>query len=252
MANTNVILTPGVLPQGYCFTSLQQYYTDIINITLAQLPGVFTTFNFGPNLPDPADQDKPWIRTNVDGSLDRVYTFSGLWLSPHAVPPSSQERRMWGGTEESLWAYDGGDGTDPTSSPPTETSGAMWKVDHDFDFRFPVGPGTNGSSYNSEAATILNLGDTGGEQKHYLLGGEQGVLYMAAFITTCPSEGGGVYPIAVFSLNNVSLTGSVGTAGTTVTGEAPMATAVTAHENMPPYKAIFFIRRTARKYYTVA
>src|SRR6185503_15587642 len=95
-SNAQVVFTPGTLLPGYCFTTWQQLYLDMIAQLTGYLPGNFSTFNYGNTTPPVDDQDKPWIRTNVDGSLDRLYVFfSGVWASPHPSPKEGQERRMW-------------------------------------------------------------------------------------------------------------------------------------------------------------
>ena len=98
----------------------------------------------------PATATPPvWLQTTLDansanpgffGEMLRWYIFDGVnWLSPHPVPPNSPEIRLWNGTQQALWAYDGGDGANPVSIPPTANTGAMWVVEHAFDFRFQIG-----------------------------------------------------------------------------------------------------------------
>jgi len=260
MANTNVVLTAGTLPQGYCFTTLQQYYNDIMALTLAQIPGTYSLFNYGPNIPDPADQDKPWIRTLTDGSLDRLYTFNGVWCSPHPAPFSSSERRMWVGSEADLWAYDGGDGDDPATSPPTDTTGAMWIVDTDFAFRMPLGAGTCGTAFDGNPATTVAVTDTGGVERHALSEAELPEhTHVLANSTTNINHtliGAGEYLAAyglgqgvdedygyTFSKSLADAVPDVGKVAETGDGES--------HPNMPPYYTVHFIKRSARKYYTV-
>lgn len=138
-SNAIVTLVAGQLPQGFCFQTPQQYYEAIIAATSAFLPGNFSTFNFGNTVPDPGDQDKPWLRLDVNGDIDRWYVFVGQWRAPNPIPPSSLERRIFRGSGVDIWSYDGGDGTDPGVNPPTDTTGAMWQRDLTFNERFPLG-----------------------------------------------------------------------------------------------------------------
>lgn len=241
---TPVYFTPGTLPEDYCFTTPQQFYNDIINNLIGEIPGNYNSFNFGNDVPDPADQDKPWIRTDGYGNFDRVYTYNGAWVSPHPVPASADERRIWVGTENSAWAYDGGDGTDPGTNPPTDTTGAMWEVDHDFDFRFPVGVGTNTVSYDGDAATTITLGEEGGEERVDVL------LENLPTDLTIPRQqipvgsGDGDY-----LAHDDSDEEDIGVNRDAADDDVPG----TGHSlaNMPPFLGVYFIKRTARQYYTV-
>src|SRR6266852_4970670 len=119
-----VTFTEARLPSDYCFHDLQSYADDIIN----RLTGSVSVNGvvIGPNLPAVTDQDKLWIKTDNAGNPIGQFIFNGRWIWPHETPASGQERRIWVGQESDLWAYDGGDGTDPTAIPPTAVSGAMW------------------------------------------------------------------------------------------------------------------------------
>lgn len=189
-----------------------------------------------------------WLQTTLDatstnpyyyGDLIRMFIWNGsAWVSPNPVPPGSSERRIWVGTENDLWAYDGGSGTDPAVDPPTLTSGAMWVKDTTFDFRFPVGVGTNTTIYAPNPATSIGLLDTGGEEKHVLLTAELAKHYHAlqnALGTT-----------------GVIISGTV--AGGSFLGEYVFYGTAYAgnddpHNNMPPYVGVYFAKRSARKYY---
>jgi microcystin-dependent protein len=76
MAIVNIQLV-GPLPT--CYPSAPQVFAqDIVDALSAtvDLDGV----NFGNTTPTADQQDRPWVRTNVDGSLDALYTFfAGGW-----------------------------------------------------------------------------------------------------------------------------------------------------------------------------
>lgn len=231
-----VTLTPGSLPAGYCFTSLQQYFNDIINNTSATLPGTLTLFNFGPNIPDPADQDKPWIRTNVDGSFDRLYTFFGVWLSPHPTPYGGNERRLWVGTEAQLWAYDGGDGTDPATA--TDTTGSMWDIDGNFDLRFPYGADARTGSAGTVAPAAT--------------GGAASATGLAAHTHSFPVyDDGGAIPDMVAGTVAIPMSQTRGDRTVHTLATSSAGSGAGTIDTIPPYEGVYFIKRSARKYYTV-
>jgi len=258
-SNAQIILTPGMLPQGYCWTTPQQFNEDIFEIAQGILPGNFNTFNYGPNKPAPEDQDKPWIRTDNFGNFDRLYTFNGLWVSPNSDPPSTQERRIWVGSEASVWSFDGGDGSDPTATPPTDTTGAMWQVDHAFDFRIPMGAGTNPIAYTPNPATTLTIGQTLGEEKHLTSVNELPAhKHLSPMIVSTGSagdlneawedlQGSEAYPT---TQHCVQVTGSTFSTLVHPYTKNNTTTAVAASV-LNPVVGVFIIRRSNRIYYTV-
>lgn len=232
-----VTLTAGQLPQGFCFQNPQQYFEAIVAAMSAVLPGAYSTFNFGNSTPAPEDQDKPWIRTDAFGNFDRLYTFNGKWVSPNPRPPSENERMIWKGSYAQLWAYDGGDGVDPSATAPTATTGAMWQADTDFSFRVPVGAGTNPTAYDGVNTTIA-VGDTGGEQKHV-----QDKSELCAHEHVSPffkqNTGGGLTQHA-YDANGTGADLNTSTEG-----------GGKAFNVMQPYRGVIFARRTSRIYFTV-
>jgi hypothetical protein len=292
MSNLTIPVIAGPLPAGYCATSAQGYLADIAALMSITIPGG-SMFYIGSSAPPPDLGYAIWVRTNPDGSMEGIYIFSGAWRRPHPVPPSSQSVWIWKGIEGDVWKFDGGDGTDPrpflpdgvTPNPtyiaPTDTTGAMWMVDHDFDFRMPVGPGTNTVQYpvtaidgtvTTPAATIINPGDVGGEEQHYIQADETGgadhvhvlASESAPGIASCyfrydlgltvdPFDGTLFDQVKGTNnpYNNSGNTNSyiVSNPATKTPGSAQ---ALSAHQNMPPYRGAFFIKRTARKDYTAA
>lgn len=148
------------LPAEYCIESAQRFALDIAAGMSGYVPGTYSFINYGNTEPAPEDRDKPWVRLNGDGSLDRVYVyFNGFWSAPNPRTPDG-ERIWWAKAENLLWSYDGGDGSDPSAVTPTAFTGAMWQRDADYDAKFPLQSGTLPSG------TTVNIGDTGGEENH--------------------------------------------------------------------------------------
>lgn len=138
--DAQIVLTPGVLPEGFCPMSEQERYSGYTAATTALLPGNFSSFNMGSSQPTVDNQGLPWIKQNADGSLIGIYTFAnGAWARPHEIPPGSNGfRALWVGTTLELETYDGG-----AAGAVTDYSGPFWAVDSDFTDKIPVGAGTN-------------------------------------------------------------------------------------------------------------
>lgn len=248
-----VYITPPTLPDGQCWTETPQ---ELVNLIFAAIQAQMETtvnpgfFNQGSDVPEIDNRIYPWLRDAGD-YLDGWFTYSGTysgWIRPHRIPASANERMIWKGTEADLWAYDGGDGEDPAVHAPTAATGAMWVRDTDFDFRFPVGIGTNPTGYDG-VNTSLAVGATGGEEKHALtedenaphthdilqwdgpVGGATGQAMLRVLTTP-----------AAYSPNYVT----ENSGGDPLDGNSPVA-----HNNMPPYRAVIFAKRSARVYYRI-
>lgn len=252
--NAPVTLVPASFPEGYCPPNWQTLANDIAKGMAGFVPGAYNFFNYGNSEPGVDDRGKPWFRLNPDGSPDKWYVFfGGVWTSPHSVEAGGDERRMFVGIENDVWAYDGGDGTDPSSSAPTNSTGAMWEVDHNFDFRFPLGAGTS----PAPASTTVNVGDTGGEEDTSV---PLTLDNVPAHSHTFRVERNDGAPISVDSgsgyIEGVGAGvrwsgGSKDTAGETMdAGESGTDLQPVEATNMPPYRGVFFIKRTSRLFYT--
>lgn len=239
-----ITLVPPTLPNGYCPdgpNAYQQFANDLIDGTTATVAAGNTGYNYGNNIPGTSDQNKPWLRLFGDGTPDRWYVYSsGVWIAKHQSPASGSERRMWVGIEADLVNYDGG-----AAGSITATTGAMWAVDHAFDFRMPLGAGTS----PAPLSTVIAPTNTGGEEKHTNLLTE--IPNHAHVLNHYPvNVGTGTLDIA---MPYGSPGGFFGGALTSALGGNPAgspANSTDPHNNMPPYYGVFFIKRTARIFYT--
>lgn len=241
MATLNVTNIPGSLPSGYCWPAAPQtFYNDIIQLLTSYVTGQFSSFVFGADTPDPEYNDLPWIKVDAQNNLVGLYTYGqyGLWARAHPVPYSSDIRMLWVGLEADLKTFDGGEDT-----PVTATTGPFWEVDHNFDFRFPLGPGT------SPDATVVAVGDTGGVEDVTLTEAQMPLHGHSTIVNTGgedQSDATGGLMVGPGSSVKAPFEGDppTETAGEQVAG----AGGDESHTNMPPYRGCFIIKRTAREY----
>jgi len=303
--STPVIFSLGTVPAGFCATgsTAEAQWQSVFTMLLQILSGSVSAASnivVSQTTPQPADQGKLWVKLNAYGMPIGIFFFGdGQWIWPNPRPSGGGERMIWDGTETALWEYDGGEvpGVDPSVTPPTPTTGAMWQVDTVWQFTTPIGAGTNAKSYNGEAATVLSQGQTGGEEKHVLTMDE--ILHQHAMGNVCVDGAAnpafGFDQMVVETRPAVPLTpnvpGFVAAAwgrmaatpgafggGGTVTDAAsasligPPVGAVTdlaiaadenhpntitnvtppeptAHNNLPPYRVVYFAKRTTRQFY---
>lgn len=238
MADIPLVLQWGNLADGYAPASWQDFISQLEKIVTGYLPGEYKPVNYGSSTPAVEDQDRPWVRTNPDGTPDKTYVFyNGKWVNLHPVPASGNERRLWVGSEANLRSYDGGDGT---ADVPTSTTGAMWEVDTNFAARFPVGVGSFAASGDVAVTGTSTSTAISGEDKHTLLEAE-----MPAHTHNLTLYGGDGANNSTDKINTTDETDVMNAAFPTTS-----AGSGTAHNNLPPFYGVYFIKRTARIYNT--
>ena len=233
---TLITLTAPSLPVNYCPTNYQQLANDIIGGTQATFNSAIgnSFFNFGSTVPALNNQIYPWLDEN---GLWWVFS-NGYWTRINPVPASGSERRIYVGTTTDLQTYDGGN-----TNTPSNWSGPMWEVDTAFDARFPVGVGTFAASGVVSVNGTTTSTAVAGEDKHTLVVGEvpshtHQILDQYINLVQRGSADSGV-----FSATNRS-EGTANLLPTTSSGGGA------AHNNLPPFYGVYFIKRTTRVYYT--
>lgn len=232
----NVTISAANLPEGMCPPWLIPLWANTLAPSLsANLNGALNVFNYGSSTPAPADQDKPWRRLNADGTPDKWYDYSGGgWIAPHALLPGSRIIAPAAlTTEAQIWAWDGGDGSNPATTPPVGRTGAMWEVDPDLSAKFPLGAGELPMSHVTKV-----VGDTGGEENHSLIVQELAAHHHNVQVVSANIESG--------SESTRLRSDSTTTQPEAVTDDTG---AGVAHNTMPPYRTVYFIRRTNRLHY---
>jgi len=227
---TLITLTAPSLPANYCPASYQKLANDIIGGTQATFNSTIgnSFFNFGPTYPAINNRIFPWL--DQDGNW-WIYDQS-LWLRKNIVAASGYDRRIFVGTTTDLLSYDGGDGT----ATATTTTGPMWEVDTEFEARFPVGVG---AFVASGAVAVMGKATSTaivGEDQHTLT------------IPEMPAHTHNFFPLVTADANNGGANGvqygTTANVATSSTGDG------TAHNNLPPFYGVYFIKRTIRVYYT--
>ena len=216
---TLITLTAPSLPANYCPASYQKLANDIIGGTQATFNSTIgnSFFNFGPTYPAINNQIFPWL--DQDGPW-WIYDQGGF------------DRRIFVGTTTDLLSYDGGDGT----ATATTTTGPMWMVDTLFDARFPVGAGAFAASGAVAVLGTATSTSIVGEDQHTLT------------VPEIPAHTHNFFPLVTADANNGGANGVQ--YGTTANVATSSTGGGAAHNNLPPFYGVYFIKRTARVYYT--
>jgi len=235
---TLITLTPPSLPVSYCPLNYQNLANDIIGGTQAVFNSTIgnSFFNFGPTFPAINNRIYPWLDENGQWW---IYD-QGVWLYKNPVAANGYDRRIFVGTTTDLLSYDGGDGTSGT---PTNYTGAMWEVDTNFQARFPVGAGTFAASGVVTVGGTTTSTAVAGEDQHALVVGEipsHTHQILDQYLNLCQR---GSADTSAFSPTNRS-------AGTSNLYPTTSSGGGAAHNILPPFYGVYFIKRTARVYYT--
>lgn len=143
----DILIVPTLSDVGNspCYPTEQARYIDFMTKTIWKLPMEQLTGLWVSDVA-PADQSNLWLKLDgTTGYPTRLYQYAtglGQWVCPYRIPALAKERMVWVGTPAELWAYDGGDGSDPASTVSIST-GSFWEVDTNFADNVAGGVGTD-------------------------------------------------------------------------------------------------------------
>lgn len=216
---------------NYCFTTWNQFGADMVQRIAGETDGDATFFNDGDTTPSPDNRVYPWTPQSFSGSAPPAFMYhyvNGAWIMPNPMPTGAVI--MYEGSEASIETFDGGE-----AGAITDTTGPMWEKVTQMNARFPIGPGTLPST------AVVALGADGGEEEVELIEENIPVHDIEGYTLNIGANASSIKFIADDDRNTTA--NIVDTFGGDVDG------ATVPHSNLPPYHAIWFIRRTARKMY---
>lgn len=242
----NLPLIPGTLDYN-CYPALPQtLYNDMFEKGVAVLVGSLTGVLLQDAEPAVADRDKVWIRTSGGSPVfPTTWVFyNGSWVAKHPVPASDSRVYIWKGSSAAVDTLDGG-----TAGAISSNTGPFWEIDHDFDQRVPIGVGTLPIT-----STVLNVGDTGGlEQAPFTISQSN----LPAVKIPISIDGGGDAATAEDGRLRVGAGTEIDWQASTSSSDVGYTRALNPGtvtpidiNRMPPYRVVYFIKRTARIWLT--
>jgi hypothetical protein len=236
---------PSQLPSGFCPSDYQSLLNEFSQHQSVPFPDTFAGIIVSAT--KPTDTTRAWLALDQFGRPIRLYSFAqGAWLSLHPLPVGATI--WWFDVLPDFTVFDGGD-----ANPLTSLSGAMWQQAKRADgtliaAQFPLVAGTLPSG------TVLNVGNTGGEEKHLLTLPELPPFTVTTKLARANADGdnqnipggdllGGTHP-------PFPVPGAVEDYVSESTGGDGSGNAA-GHNTMPPYVVGYLLQRTSRLFYSV-
>lgn len=244
-------ITAETLPEGACSlitdeqTRLNLYAANM----RASFPGTITGIEVGTTAP--TDFDKAWLKLDSQLRPQALYYYNnGQWISKHPMAPG--QIVMWMSALPDFNTYDGG-----SAGAVSDASGPMWEEVTELRAKFPLGVGT------LPGGTAVALAATGGLETVPMADHVHTIGRMTNddngnrgddgnFLTGTPTvNAGSARRITgdLQALTTSDISASTGQFLVSATQEKPGgAGTVDEASNMPPYYAVYWLRRTQRLY----
>lgn len=245
--STPISLVPGTFVGGCYPSNPQDFNVAIFSLAQAFLnedfPGIFV----GPTEPPADERNRVWFNT----VNQRLYWYiSGVWQRKYEPWASSGDLRM---IETDVDTYNAAQGGDASTVGVGNSSGPLWTLAAEYAGVIPI---STGLVPGSSPALNLSLGDTGGSPAVAL-----DLTNIPFHGHNFPQTGNLADPGIVPNVFNMPawVTGSAwrspsdnkdrGAVQPKWEGGDPNNNNVTvAHQNLQPYKAVNYVRRSARVY----
>ena len=238
MADQTYTLEAGTLPDDVCSLITDEQsrldtFADYLSVTLPS-----SDTRIVASTTKPADTDVVWLKLDTLLRPVRLYYYAnGSWISKHTL--ESGHTMIWTGALPDFNTFDGG-----SAGAVTAYAGPMWEEVAALQAKMPIGVGVLPST------AAVTIGATGGEEKHSLTSAEMpphthnNTIYTAGMFIPDWTTG-----TEVIQAENVRLGHATQNDPTSETGGSGSPAVVTAHNNLPPYVGVFFLRRTAKIYF---
>lgn len=240
-------------PDGYCPANIQQYSNDYT--AGLQLSSTFTLDTIVVSDTAPADTTKLWFKT-LNGApfslptplpLYKWHQVLATWVAAHRDPEGWNSWQVVE-TEADIWSLEGGDGSNPATTPPTATTGSFWQLDPRLSGRSPMSPGAIPSA---NPAKTLGYKEAFGEGAHLMTAQEIGPHTHPLNADASIKNGDNIKVVTSGSGTAGLLIGASGSATTPdLSVQNPTYTA--GQQSMPvvhPVYGMACLIRTARLYY---
>lgn len=255
MSVAQLTISPPSLPADYCFTTWQQFVNDsigkaLVNFDTTGLTGVLNQTN------TPLATQRSFLWNNpATGHLLSWNNTVGSWVARHPQAPGSLRESIWRGDTTALLTEDGG-----AAGTVGDAAGPFWEVDPDFAGRVPVGVGALPDVVNGIVNIALSA--TGGHNELAVVRANlptDSIPVQTSIIGQSGVTGGGPQPIVGSTYGSDAIPSPSGACDATsqllsgcyyTRGQTLALGSGTALNIINPYVGVYWIRRTARIYFT--